>query len=321
MKSVLSPSNSTRRAALTFGSFAAMVHLAAAVPTISYNTGSLGKLADGASTTGVVVDQPGAIAAYQDFSSSYAAGERTEIPFRPELNPASDSPFTIEFWAKPTASDNADAPIGNRLAGDPSVNRSGWVFFQRATGWNLRMYNGNSSTNGWDITGGPAPLNVWTHVVAVWSGTEAKMFVNGIDVTSTNNGPGGYNANTTEDFRVGALIGGDNGYAGALDDVAFYPTALTPARIADHYTTASSPVPGAYSSMVLTDGAILYLQQNPPAAKVEVMSLAPLTTKVTFTGVLAQSTNLTSWTDLTTATSPYTPPSPQPDKLFFRAHR
>ena len=319
MKSSLSPSNNTRRAALSLCCLVALVHIASAVPTISYNTGSLGKLADGASTTGVVVDQPGAIAAYQDYSSSYSLGDRTEIPFRPELNPASGSPFTIEFWAKPTGTDNADAPIGNRLGG--SVNRSGWVFFQRSNGWNLRMYNGDGITNGWDITGGPAPLNVWTHVVAVWSGTEAKLFVNGIDVTSSNNGPGGYNANTTEAFRVGALIGGDNGYAGALDDVAFYPTALTLAQITNHYTTASSHVPGAYSSAVLADGAVLYLQQNTPSAKLEVTSFMPLTTKVTFTGILAQSTDLTHWTDLTTATSPYTPASPQPDKLFFRAHR
>ena len=90
------------------------------------------------------------------------------------------------------------------------------------------------------------------------------MFVNGVDVTSANGGPGGYNANTTEAFRVGALIGGDNGYAGSLDDVAFYPSALSLAQIGDHYPTASSPGPGAYSSMVLADGAVLYLQQNPP---------------------------------------------------------
>lgn len=323
MKSSVSPSNNpmtrTRGAALTLGSLAALSAIASAVPTISYNTGSLGKLADGASTAGVVVDQPGAITAYQDFSSSYNAGERTEVPFRSELNPASASPFTIEFWAKPTASDDADAPIGNRLGGN--VNRSGWVFFQRASGWNLRMYNGNGTQNGWDITGGPAPLNVWTHVVAVWSGTEAKMFVNGVDVTSANNGPGGYNANTTEAFRVGALIGGDNGYSGAVDDVAFYPTALTPAQISSHYATASSPVPGAYSSMVLTDGAVLYLQQNPPGAKLEVTSLVPYTPKVTFTGILSESPDLVNWTDLPAATSPYTPTTPVPGKLFYRAHR
>lgn len=299
----------------------ALVRIAAAVPTTSYNTGSLGTVADGASTTGVVVDQPGAIAAFQDFSSSYSAGDRTEIPYLPALNPPSTSPFTIEFWARPTASDNADAPVGNRLGGN--VNRSGWVFFQRAPaiGWNLRMYNGNGTVNGWDITGGTSTLNAWSHVVAVWSGTAASLFVNGVNVTSVNAGPGGYNANTTEMFRVGALIDGDNGYAGSLDDVAFYPSALTPAQIANHYMTASSTVTGVYRSMVLADGAILYLQQNPPSATLEVTSLTPLATKVTFTGILAQSPDLVNWTDLTTATSPFTPTGPLPGKLFFRSHR
>lgn len=297
-----------------------------AEPTISYNTGSLGVAADGTNIDGlndiaVVLDQPGAVAAYQDFSSSYSSGSRTEVPFRPELNPSSTSPFTIEFWARPTAADGDDAPIGNRLGG--TGNRSGWVFFQRgeAVGWNLRMYNGNGTVNGWDITGGTAVLNAWSHVVAVWSGTAATLFVNGVNVTSANNGPGGYNANTTENFRVGALIDGASPATGSIDEIAFYPTALTPQTIASHYATASSQVAEAYSSMVKADGAVLYLQQNPPSAKLEITNLTPLTTKVTFTGILAQSTDLVEWSDLTTAISPYTPVSPQPEKLFFRAHR
>jgi hypothetical protein len=319
MKSRLTPFASSICSCFVLSSLAHLLPLAATAQTISYNTGSLGKLADGVNTPNVVVDQPGAIAAYPDFSSSYAFGERTEIPFRAELNPPSTSPFTIEFWAKPTASDDADAPVGNRLGG--TVDRSGWVFFQRSTGWNLRMYNGNGTQNGWDITGGPAPLNEWTHVVAVWSGSAAKMYVNGVDVTSPNAGPGGYNANTTEAFRVGALIDGDNGYAGSLDEVAFYPAALTPEQINLHYITASSPAPNAYSTMVLADGAILYLQQNPPSAKLEITSQSPLVSKVTFTGKLSQSTDLATWTELPEATSPFTPATPQPNKLFFRAHR
>ncbi len=292
-----------------------------AEPTTSYNTGSLGTAADGVNTDSVELDQPGAVAAYQDFSSSYFTGNRTEVPYQAGLNPPSDSPFTIEFWARPTAADGDDAPVGNRLGGVGP--RSGWVFFQRGetVGWNLRMYNGNGTVNGWDITGGTAILNAWSHVVAVWSGTAATLFVNGVDVTSVNNGPGGYNANTTEPFRVGALIDGASPFAGSVDEIAFYPTALTPQKIASHYATASSAEAGAYSSMVVADGALLYLQQNPPSAKLEVINLAPLATKVTFTGILSQSTDLVEWSDLTTATSPYTPASPQPDKLFFRVHR
>lgn len=295
----------------------ALVQIAGAVPTTSYNTGSLGKVADGASTAGVVVDEPGAISAFQDFSSSYSLGDRTEVPYLPALNPASTSPFTIEFWAKPTGSDNDDAPVGNRLA---SGNRTGWVFFQRsaAVGWNFRTYNGNGSTVGWDVTGGTSNLNEWSHVVVVWSGSGATLYVNGAFASSTNVGAGGFVANTTESFRVGALIGGASPYVGFLDDVAFYDTALTATQISNHYSTASSPIAGAYRSMVLADGALLYLQQNPPEAKISLIGAVPT---VTFTGILAQSPDLVNWTDLTTATSPFTPAGPLPGKLFFRSHR
>ena len=297
--------------------FAALISSASAVPTTSYNTGSLGLAGDGANTAGVVVDQPGAIAAYIDYSSSYASGERTEVPFLPALNPAASSPFTIEFWAMPTASDNDDAPVTNRLGGN--VNRSGWVFFQRAAGWNFRMYNGNGTARGWDLTGGTSTLNTWSHVVAVWDGSRAALYVNGTLASSTNAAglDGVYNPNTTESLYLGALIGGGSPTTGSIDEVAFYPTALTAGQIAAHFTTASNNSPGAYSSMVLADGAIEYLQQNPPEAKFSFVAGNPT---VTFTGILSQSPDLVNWTDLA-VTSPYTAPAPHPGKLFFRCHR
>lgn len=298
---------------------AAGVQLASAAPTISYNTGSLGVAGNGASTESVVVDQPGAVAAYIDHSSSYAGGAQTVVPFRPELNPAANSPFTIEFWAKPSAWDDDDAPIGNRLGG--GGNRSGWVFFQRGgnNGWNFRMYNGAGTAMGWSITGGTAVLNEWTHVVVTWNGTTPLLYVNGAFVPTTND-PGNngvYNPNTTESFYVGSLIAGASAYTGQLDEIAFYPSALTATQIANHYTTISSPVSGAYSSAVKADGAVLYLQQNPPEAKVDFTGPAPV---VTFTGILSQSADLDQWTD-PAVTSPYTVPSPIPTKLFFRSRR
>jgi hypothetical protein len=306
--------------ALGFTFLAAGIQMASAAPSTSYNTGTLGTAGDGANSTGVVIDQPGAISTYPDYSSTYASPDNTTVPFRPELNPIASSPFTIEFWAKPTASDNDDAPVSNRLGG--SVNRTGWVFFQRAagTGWNFRMYNGNGTALGWDLTGGTSTLNVWSHVVAVWNGSSAQLYVNGANTNAPNNGAGGYNVNVTESFYLGALIGGGSPSTGSVDEVAFYPTALSATQISNHYAAATNPALGKYSSLVLADGAIEYLQQNPPSATLTVTSTSPLITPVTFTGILSQSPDLVTWTDLV-VTSPYTPPSPQPDKLFFRAHR
>ena len=301
---------------MRFASLAALIQMASADPSTSYNTGSLGIAGDGANSTGVILDQPGAVVTAVDYSSSYAAGERTNIPLRSELNPPAASPFTIEFWARPTAADGDDAVVANRFA---TGDRSGWVFFQRdaATGWNFRMYNGTGGNVGWDLTGGTATLNAWSHVVAVWSGSGAALYVNGAPTGAPNTGLGGYNVNVTQNFYLGAQFDGGSPITGSVDEVAFYPTALTADQILAHYKTATGASSGSYSSLVLADGAVEYLQQNPPEAKVSIVAANPT---VTFTGILAQSPDLVNWTDVVT-TSPYTVPSPQPAMLFFRGHR
>lgn len=286
--------------------------------TKSYNTGSLGTAADGLNTADVVLDQPGAVKAAGDFSSTYSAGARTTLPWQDGLNPASNQPFTIEFWARPTATDNDDAPVFNRVS---DGNRSGWVFFQRdaATGWNLRMYDGTGSNVGWDLTGGTATLNAWSHVVAVWTGSAARLYVNGALASATNGAgrSGLYNASTSATFSIGSYDNGGSAITGSVDEIAFYPAALTAARISAHYTAASSSTAGTYQSSVMADSPRLYFQQNPPS--IQNTATGPIPT-LKFTGILSQSENLTDWTDLDVP-SPYTPPAPRPVKLFFRSHR
>ncbi len=295
----------------------------------AYNIGSLGVAANGVNTFDVVIDAPGAIAApiatgndhssYYNGASGGSAGSRTRISYMAALNPPSGSSFTIEFWAKPENSDNDDSPVFNRVS---AGNRSGWAFYQRVagTGWNWRMYDGNGSEVGWNLTGGTANLDAWSHVVGVWNGASAKLYVNGVDTAAANTGPGGYNASTAATFSVGAYDDGSTPYTGYVDEIAFYGSALSAGQILAHYNAASSLTPGAYSSLVRGDGALLYLDQNPPA-----VSIASGPT-VTFTGILSQSSDLTasfwtaSWADLA-VTSPYTVPGILPDKMFFRSHR
>jgi hypothetical protein len=291
----------------------------ATAQSTSYNTGTLGVAADASNTETVLLDQAGALAAFGDFSSAYSAASRSTLPFLTVVNPPASSPFTIEFWARPTGSDNDDVPVNNRIG---SGNRSGWVFFQRAaaTGWNFRMYDGNSSNLGWDLTGGTSQLNAWSHVVVTWNGSSARLYVNGTDTNASNTGSGIYNPSAAAIFSMGALADGSSPFNGSVDEVAFYPTALSAPRILEHYQTASSTVPGAYSSLVATDGALLYYQQNPPFAKIARQGANQV---ITFTGILTQSASLAaeSWEDLS-VTSPYTlVPTPDKPKLFFRARR
>jgi hypothetical protein len=296
----------------------------------AYNVGTLGVAANGVNTPDVVIDQPGAIAAPltgEDHSSYYSGatgvkGAHTTIPFNAALNPASDSPFTIEFWAKPEAWDDDDCPLFNRVS---AGNRSGWAFFQRdaATGWNWRLFNGNGSTVGWNITGGTATLDAWSHVVGVWDGTTAKLYVDGVDTAAANTGAGGYNASTEAIFSVGAYDNALSTYTGYLDEIAFYGSALSPEQILAHYDAGTNTVSGAYSALVRADGARLYLDQNPPSASIIKTGSS---STVSFTGILSESSDLTapfwtsSWTDLP-GTSPYTVPGAASNPLFFRSHR
>ena len=109
--------------------------VAAQAQVVSPNTGSLGSSANGTNSAAVTFG-PGAVTAGGDQSAIYngITGTTTTVPFNASLNPPSASPFSIEFWGRPTASDNDDAPVSNRVA---AGNRSGWTFFQRdaATGW------------------------------------------------------------------------------------------------------------------------------------------------------------------------------------------
>jgi Concanavalin A-like lectin/glucanases superfamily len=197
------------------------------------------------------------------------------------LNPTASSPFTVEFWAQPSETDGDDSPLSNRIA-TTGVDRSGWVFFQRGegTGWNFRIFNGAGSALGWDLTGGTATLNAWSHVVATWSGVAAQLYVNGTLVDSTNDPAfnGVYNPSATATLFT-ASTDTSSLYKGAVDEVAFYNSALTPAQILNHYNTATSPVEGAYHQLVRTDGALLQLTNNaiPEPASLAFLGLTGLT--------------------------------------------
>jgi hypothetical protein len=239
--------------------------------TVSPNTGSLGSAADGTNADTVTFG-PGAVTAGSDQAAVYnnTNGTNTVIPFQSGLNPAASSPFTIEFWAKPAASDNDDVPVSNRQS---AGNRSGWIFFQRdaATGWNFRMYNGNGSALGWDLTGGSAPINSWSHVVATWNGSAARLYVNGSLADSTNDpaATGVYNASTSGvPFDVGTNDTASSPYAGSVDEVAFYPSVLSDTQILNHFNAVSSPTAGAYQSLVRSDGALLQLSNAPEPSSI-----------------------------------------------------
>jgi hypothetical protein len=229
---------------------------------VAANSGSTGVAGNGVTTGAVVHRAAGAMADGRGAGVTYSTGCHTLVPFQSAVNPASTKPFSVEFWANPTA-DTDDSvgpcPLFNRVS---SGNRSGWVFFQRSpsTGWNFRVFSGSGSSTGVSITGGTAQSGSWSHVVAVWDGTAASLYVNGSLVAGPTVATG-YKASDAAILALGSYDTGENQFNGTLDDVAIYTNALTAAQVLKHYETALSTSPTvSYSSLVLSQKPVEYLR-------------------------------------------------------------
>jgi hypothetical protein len=230
---------------------------------VASNIGSLGDSAVGYYLgTAVHPSTPGALAGTTESGATYdaTANCQTLVPFIPAMHPA--APFTVEAWLNPGVALEGGAltcAISAGAFGDP---RSGWLIYQSATGWNLRMYNRNGLATSVNITGGGAPSpGTWYHVVATYDGAMAKLFVNGAkaaEVAQTSYVPG-----QSGGFAIGARADGAFWWNGSADEVALYPTALSDADIAAHYANGTSATPTTpYQNLVTAKNPLAYYRLN-----------------------------------------------------------
>ena len=239
---------------------------------VAVNSGSLGAALNGTHIN-VKHRTAGAILGSLSTASTYNSA-RTVIPYNAALNPPASllasSSFTIEAWINPSVDDatpDGRAPLFNRHS---DGNRQGWVFFQRSSttaGWNFRMYSGVGSASSIDITGGNRNPGTWTHLAAVWNAptSTATLYVDGAKV-GEQTFVGGYVQNTDIPFSVGAYSAnnpGDNAYMGDIDEVAYYPSALSLSQINAHAANGFDPDrTQRYPALVAADGAILHLRMD-----------------------------------------------------------
>ena len=118
------------------------------------------------------------------------------------------------------------------------------IFCRQRNGYALHVYaDGTLTMSHWfggaaaAVSTVPVPSSGWHHCVGTKNGTDIHLYIDGVDVT------GATNAVVYGDSPWDAAIGADDWYydhyAGSLDEVAVYPTALSPARVLAHYQAAA----------------------------------------------------------------------------------
>ena len=193
--------------------------------------------------------------------------------------PYGATPRTISFWAKDTfifATSNTTFSYGS--TGTNNGNSGLFTETQMTYAANYNNVDIAATTLG----------NVWYYLTYVYDGINAKIYRNGVLLTSE---PRTWNTiNNNDIFRLGANISNQTSFIGAFDDLKIYDYALSDNQITNLYVyntltipTAVLPVVSAITSVSLTQTANITYTIN--------ANYAPTTTIIKYG---TSSTSLTS---------------------------
>jgi hypothetical protein len=238
---------------------------------------------------------------YSGFEAVNAAPALTSNNYIEMGNPAglnNAGTISVEAWVTLNDVEPADARIVSHGANDTNTGEV-----------SLRIVNGNyefgslnaraSYTTGQDITGSST-----VHLLGTWDGTAWNLFRNGVLVASTPDATGATPVNNAN-WAVGArgrwknaagypASGQEAVFNGIIDEVAVYRQALSPSRVAAHYITGLAGM-----------------------APLQISRPAGVTTLTWPKGILQQSDDLSVFTDVPGAVSPY----PAPNGLLRKYYR
>ncbi len=247
--------------------------------TFSYTATNLGTA--GTADNGTYSDptymegQPGALVGSTNTAARFdGSTSKIDVPFDAALNPAS---FSVECWAKVEGgAGNYRSPVTSRESA--SGVTAGYIIYAGSDNiWQFWTGNGSS----WNsviapATNGAVVTNVWTHLVGTYDATSQTMsfYINGALVGQGTNmtvAPVG-TVGSPRPLRVGAGAtegAGNYWFNGDVDEVAVYPSVLTPDQVAANYATGTTNG-SAYAAQVLALHPALYLRlddtsSNPPA--------------------------------------------------------
>ncbi|HEX5415421.1 MAG TPA: N,N-dimethylformamidase beta subunit family domain-containing protein, partial [Chloroflexota bacterium] len=255
--------------------------------------------------------QPGALAGDPDTAVLFnGTSQYVSVPYNASLNPAA---FSVEVWAKPAGG----AGTYRGVVASRSYP-TGWVLYAGADNtWQFWVNNGTGMLS---VPGGPVSLNVWSQLVGTFDGTTARLYVNGVLVSSGT--VASYQPQASRPLVVGQSEPGSGFFfPGVVDEPAVYPTALTASQVQHHYligavgvTPTATPTPAPTGTPGATD--------TPTATGTATASPTIAVTATPTQTPAASATPTPSPSPVVTSTPSITPtlaPPPAPTRLRARA--
>jgi hypothetical protein len=255
---------------------------APAWPAFATNLGSLGTNAD-AIYSGYIVYQSSLPDQTNGDNSVYGDGKSTQI-VTPYESAFATVPCTFEGWYNPYESFNGGEALMSD--GDPAnplgLPSTGFAIYAGLDGeagngtsdFELVTSIGVGTSNGVSIDVTNIPPSQW-HQVAVTialnsaSNSPATGYITTFYIDGTNVGSGisDFAPNADAPFVIGCIADnpgfGNYNYIGGMDQMSFYPSALSAATIKAHYQAGTNATASpSYSSLVLASSPLLYYELN-----------------------------------------------------------
>ncbi len=174
---------------------------------------------------------------YNPYALSFdGADDVVTVTDQTDLSFGAASPFSIAAWAKPSSFGGYQT-LAHKLD-DTNAARTGYLFtLNNGTPevWLISDFANNVYT----VVPATTPLvaGTWSHVSFSYNGSGnasgVRIYVNGTDVTgvSTQDTLSGATLQNSQPFEIGERSAAGQAYAGGVDDVRVYSTALNPSQV------------------------------------------------------------------------------------------
>jgi Concanavalin A-like lectin/glucanases superfamily len=193
---------------------------------------------------GVALGAPGAVSGGSETSASFD-GVNDTVRVSDEAVLDSRRALTVEAWVRPSRLPRSTSTIvGKGSQYRLLLSSAGAIWFWV---WRARVLT--------ELATEPGAVSAgrWAHVAASWDGSEIALYVNGV-LRGTAPFTGPVNASSA-DLYIGSNFGTYDWFAGRVEDVAVYDSALSAPRIFAHFARANMTDKSAPTVLLLTPAA------------------------------------------------------------------